>query len=120
MEICSRDKHMGLPALKFEAEVDVDSPSARLESDVEHIKNDVKDIKAAQLAMAAEHRADVRRLDDKIDSVKDSVNTLRIETKDSIGALRVELHSAKLWAIGLYLALAGALLFAMARGFKWL
>jgi uncharacterized protein YlxW (UPF0749 family) len=64
---------------------------AKLESDVDHIQEDVKDIKG-----------DVRTLRDKVDDIKDSIS------------------SAKIWALLLYIALAGALLLAMARGFKWI
>ena len=34
--------------------------------------------------------------------------------------IKVSLASAEVWAIGLYLGLAGTMLYVMARGFKWL
>jgi len=64
---------------------------AELRSDVRHIQSDVTDIKA-QLS----------ELRDRIDKWKDSLN------------------KAKIWAVGLYVAQFGSLLFVMARGFKWI
>jgi hypothetical protein len=64
---------------------------ARLESDVAHIRSDV-----------AELKTDVRSLRDKMDKLSES------------------LASAKVWALLLYIALAGALFGALARGFGWL
>ena len=63
----------------------------RLESDVQHIMTDVSDIKT-----------ELRRTNDKIDGLKDAI------------------ASMKVWAIGLYVALAASLLLVMAKGFKWL
>jgi hypothetical protein len=72
-------------------ENELESRVAKLQSDVEHIQSDITDIKA-----------DVREL--------------RGDTR----ALRAELATAKIWALGMYLALAGSLLYVLARGFKWL
>lgn len=63
---------------------------ARLESDVAHVRSDVAEIKI-----------DLRSMRDKIDSVKDSI------------------AAARVWALLLYFALAGAMLTTMARGFGW-
>jgi hypothetical protein len=64
---------------------------AKLEADVGHIKIDCSDVKS-----------DIRIANNKIDDIKDSI------------------WSAKVWALGLYIALAGGMLFVMAKGFKWL
>ena len=64
---------------------------ARLESDVAHIRSDVAEVKT-----------DVRSLRDKMDKLSES------------------LASAKLWALMLYIALAGALFGTLARGFGWI
>jgi archaellum component FlaC len=48
------------------------------------------------------------KVDDKFESVRKEI----CEVKDS-------LSSAKVWALGLYLALAGSLLYVLARGFRW-
>lgn len=63
----------------------------KLSGAVEHLQADVTGIK---------ERLD--KVDSKIDAVKDS------------------LSSAKVWALTLYLALAGSMLFVMAKGFKWI
>ena len=49
------------------------------------------------------------KVDDKFESVRKEIG----EVKDSLA-------SAKIWALGLYFALAGSLLYVLARGFKWL
>jgi hypothetical protein len=64
---------------------------ARLESDVAHIRTDTVDMKT-----------DIRTLTSKIDEVKDSI------------------ASAKVWALVLYIALAGGLFGTIVRGFGWL
>jgi archaellum component FlaC len=63
---------------------------ARIESDVEHIKEVTTDL-----------RVELRRTNDKIDGLKDKLNSMAT------------------WAVLLYVALAGGLLTVMAKGFKW-
>jgi uncharacterized coiled-coil protein SlyX len=75
---------------------------ARLESDVAHLRTDVADIKL-----------DVRTLRDKMDAMAERFDTKFDGLKDSIA-------SAKVWALILYLALAGSMLGVMARGFGWI
>jgi t-SNARE complex subunit (syntaxin) len=70
---------------------DMEARVAKLESDVENIKTNVADIKT-----------DVREIRGKVDDLKDSI------------------ASTKIWALMLYIALAGTLLLVMAKGFKWL
>jgi hypothetical protein len=64
---------------------------ARLESDMAHVRSDV-----------AELKTDLRSLRDRIDRLVES------------------LASAKIWALVLYIALAGGLFATLARGFGWL
>jgi outer membrane murein-binding lipoprotein Lpp len=75
---------------------------ARLESDVAHIRSDV-----------AELKTDVRSLRDRMDARFDAVNARIDKLADSLA-------SARVWALVLYIALAGALFGALARGFGWL
>lgn len=70
---------------------DMEARVAKLESDVNHITSEI-----------SEMRKDVRDIRTKVEDVKDSIS------------------SAKIWALLLYIALAGSLLFVMAKGFKWL
>lgn len=64
---------------------------ARLESDMAHVRSDVAEIKT-----------DLRSLRDRIDRLVESLAT------------------AKIWALALYIALAGGLFGTLARGFGWL
>ena len=64
---------------------------ARLESDMAHVRSDVAEIKT-----------DLRSLRDRIDRLVES------------------LASAKIWALVLYIALAGGLFSTLARGFGWI
>ena len=82
---------------------------AELRSDVRHIQSDVSDIKAELRAWHLRFEALVKRMDERFEKIDQKFDSL----KDSLA-------SAKMWAIGLYIALAGSLLFVMAHGFKWL
>jgi hypothetical protein len=75
---------------------------ACVESDVAHLLSDVSDIKA-----------DVRGLRDRIDAVASQLNTKFDDLRDSFAA-------AKIWALFLYIALAGINLGALARGLGWI
>jgi peptidoglycan hydrolase CwlO-like protein len=93
---------MGMPARKLEfEEVTVEDRLARLESHVEHIQSDVSEIKG-----------DIRRLDAKIDSVKDSIAAQTVSNEKARSKLVV-------WALTLYVTLAAGLLTVMGHGFHW-
>jgi chromosome segregation ATPase len=121
---------------------------ARLTSDVQHVQTDVADIKvdlrrvddklAAMNGYIAGTDARVyqveQKLTDKIEGVRtnltdkieglridltDKIEGLRIDLTKEIDALRKDISSMKVWALTLYFAQAGSLLFVMAKGFKW-
>lgn len=79
------------------SEIDMEARIARLESDVIHIRSDMAEVKG-----------DLRSLRDKMDSMRDKIDLVR----DSI-------NNAKVWALALYVTLAGAMFGTMARGFGW-
>jgi septal ring factor EnvC (AmiA/AmiB activator) len=99
---------------------------ARLASDVKHVQTDVADIKV-----------DLRRVDDKLAAMNaymasvdarvyqveqkliEKIGGLRIDLTKEIDAIRKDISSMKVWALTLYFAQAGSLLFVMAKGFKW-
>jgi peptidoglycan hydrolase CwlO-like protein len=99
---------------------------ARLASDVKHVQTDVADIKV-----------DLRRVDDKLAAMNgyiasvdarvfqveqkltEKIGGLRIDLTKEIDAVRKDISSMKVWALTLYFAQAGSLLFVMAKGFKW-
>jgi len=81
---------------------DMEARIARLESDVAHMRSDIADIKG-----------DIRTLRDRIDALSLDLNT-------KFAALKDEIHSAKIWALLLYFALAAGMYATMARGFGWI
>jgi uncharacterized membrane protein YjjP (DUF1212 family) len=76
---------------EFDMEEAIQTRLTRVESDVKHVIEIVTDVKV-----------ELRRTNDKLDGLKE------------------EMASMKVWAIGLYVALAASLLFVMAKGFHWL
>lgn len=99
---------------------------ARIESDVQHIKEVTTDL-----------RVELRRTNDKIDALdvkvdgkfsavdgKFSALDAKVDGKFSalegkLDGLKDKLHSVTVWALLLYIALAGSLLTVLAKGFKW-
>ena len=68
-----------------------------------------------QAVQIAELRADVRHIQSDTTDIKAELRT----TNQRIDELKDSLSSAKVWALGLYIALGGSLLYVLARGFKW-
>jgi chromosome segregation ATPase len=104
-----------------------------LRADVRHIQSDTTEIKAElrvtnQRLDTLWQRTDERleKLNDKLearfDQVADKreVNERFERLEGKFDKLKDSLASAKIWALGLYIALSGSLLFVLARGFKWL
>jgi predicted RNase H-like nuclease (RuvC/YqgF family) len=75
---------------------------AELRADVRHVQSDITEIRAELHATTTEIKTELRATNKRIDDLKDS------------------LASAKIWALGLYVALSGSMFYVMARGFKWL
>ena len=104
---------------------------AELRADVRHVQADVTDIKAdlrswTQRMETGFEKVDRRfervelKIDDidkkfevRFDGLDKTVQEIRLDVKES-------LVSAKLWAIGMYVALAGTLLYVIARAAKWI
>jgi ElaB/YqjD/DUF883 family membrane-anchored ribosome-binding protein len=122
---------------KYDMTEDADMPAnednnlelqvAVLGSDVRHIQSDVTDIKADLRAFRKEtgdrfDKIDQRfeRVDQKLDSTKKEIGEVKDSSVEQIREVKDSLASAKIWALGLYFALAGSLLYVLARGFKWL
>jgi|SRR6185503_8274097 len=92
---------------------DMEARIARLESDVAHIRSDVADLKT-----------DVRTLRDGMDAMHAQlsarIDAVSLELSGKLGSLKDEIHSAKIWALLLYFALAAGMYATMARVFGWL
>jgi hypothetical protein len=93
---------------------------ARVESDIKHIQTDVADIKI-ELRRTGDR---IDKLDSKVEAVNNSltskIDALAVRLDDKIDRLSVKLTTAYVWAFGLYIGLAGGLLFILAKGFKWI
>ena len=91
----------------------VETRIARIESDVEHIKADTTDL-----------RVELRRTNDKIDVLATKTEAGFKESNKKIDdvykELKDKLHSLTIWALLLYISLAGGLLTIIARAFKWI
>ena len=83
----------------------VESRIARIESHVEHLDEVTTDL-----------RVELRRTNDKIDA---GFQRLDKKIDDFYKELKDKLHSLSLWALLLYITLAGGLLTVIARAFKW-
>jgi predicted nucleic acid-binding Zn-ribbon protein len=95
------------------SEIGMESRIARLEADVAHIRSDVADVKQ-----------DVRALRDRLDEANER-NLARMDAMDvrlsgRIDSLQRELATAKVWALLLYITLAGAVYGTLARTMGWI
>lgn len=61
-----------------------------------------------------------KRLDGRIDDLSRRLDGTHKDVTDKIDGVKADLWKARLWAIGLQVALAASLLGVMARGFHWL
>ena len=95
------------------AEPPMEARIARLESDMAHLRSDVAEIKVDQRSMRDKMDSMNSNLLDKMDSMNSRFLEKLAQMKDSIAA-------AKVWALILYFAFAGAMLATMARGFGWI
>ena len=108
------------PELRGDARMREDEQTQRLlgemRSDIRHLQSDVTDIKADQRIRFDKIDARFDKIDARFDKADDRVASI----EKGLAEIKVSLSSAKVWAIGLYVALAGTMLYVMARGFKWL
>jgi uncharacterized protein YlxW (UPF0749 family) len=82
---------------------------AELRADVRHVQSDTTDIKA-----------ELRATNQRVDSLSQKMDDRFQKVDDKVEQLRESLASAKIWALGLYIALAGSLFYVLAHGFRWL
>jgi chromosome segregation ATPase len=57
---------------------------------------------------------------DKVDARFDKVDARIDRVEEKVNDILIKLESWKVWAIGLYAALAGSMFYVMAKGFRWL
>jgi chromosome segregation ATPase len=102
----------------------IESRFARIESDIQHIRADVADV-----------RVELRRTNDRIDVLATKVDNNHGELNKKIDdvneklsnkidgvhhSLKDKLHSMTVWALLLYVTLAGGMLTIIGRAFKWI
>ena len=107
---------------------------AVLRADMGHIQSDVTDIRADLRAFRKETGERFDKIDQRFDKIDQRFESSRRETTQKfdkvdqkfdsimkeIGEIKDIFASAKVWALGLYFALAGSLLYVLARALKWL
>ena len=89
---------------------------AELRSDVRHLQSDVTDIKADIRNARGEIQSVRSEIKGEIQGVRGEIR----ETNQQVNTLVKALASAKVWAMGLYVGLAGGLLYILAHAFKWI
>ena len=86
---------------------------ARLESDVGHIGSDLTEVKQDVRDLRA-------RVDQRFDEARDRLDALDLRLSNRINAVERSLASAKVWALLLYITLAGAVYGTLARTMGWI
>jgi chromosome segregation ATPase len=94
-----------------------ESRIARIESHVEHLDEVTTDLRVELRRTNDKIDAGFQRLDKKVD---DGHKELNKKIDDVYKELKDKLHSLSLWALLLYITLAGGLLTVIARAFKWM
>jgi predicted RNase H-like nuclease (RuvC/YqgF family) len=96
---------------------------AELRADIRHIQSDTTEIKAELRATTTEIKAELRatttEIKAELHATTTEIKTDLRATNQRIDELKDSLASAKIWALGLYVALSGSMFYVMARGFKW-
>ena len=98
----------------------IEARVARIESDVQHINEVTTDL-----------RVELRRTNERIDGTNKRIEEVRdvltkkIDDKsdaldEKFLSLKDKLHCVTVWALLLYIALAGTLLTVLAKGFEWI
>lgn len=96
---------------------------AELRSDVRHLQADVTDIKADIRNARGEIQSVRSEIKGEIQGVRGEIQGVRgeiRETNQQVNTLVKAVASAKVWAMGLYVGLAGGLLYILAHAFKWI
>lgn len=86
---------------------------ARLESDVGHIRSDLADLKQDVRELRA-------RVDKGFDEARDRMDAMDVRLSDRITGVQRDLASAKVWALILFIAQAGAVYGTLARTMGWI
>ena len=106
------------------AESSMEARIARVESDVTHLLTDVSDIKADVRGLRDRIDAVASELNGKIDNAASQLNGKLDNVASQLNAkfdgLRDSFAAAKIWALLLYIALAGINLGTLARGLGWI
>jgi predicted nucleic acid-binding Zn-ribbon protein len=102
----------------------IDATNSRVDVLRDKFEQGFRDISARMDGLhekQAEKSEAVRQdLSQKIEGVREDLTHKIDSVREDLTSVRHDIASMKVWAMGLYFALAGSLLFVMAKGFKWL
>jgi|GEM_PF-2030081 len=118
---------MAMAAQKIAPEMFMEERTARLETNVEHIRSDISEMKVDIREIRGEMKEMDQRLTSKIegvsqqlsariDGVKDSVAALALATEKSFTSLKGSRMADRIW----WIAISAGLLSVIARAFKWI
>lgn len=112
--------------LEFDSRESVAMPEndpGEMRADIRHLQSDVTDIKQAMRAGFDKVDKQFEKVDkqfEKVDARFQKVDDRFESLQREMCGIKDAISSAKVWAIGLYAGLAGALFLVMAHGFRWL
>ena len=113
----------------------LESRVARIESDVEHIKEVTTDLRvelrrtndrmdagfqAVNKKIDDGYKELNKKIDDGLQAATKKTDDVHHSLRDRIDSVNNKLNSMALWALLLYVTLAGGLLTVIARSFKWI
>jgi outer membrane murein-binding lipoprotein Lpp len=101
-------------------ESNMEARIARLESDVGHIGSDLTEVKQDVRDLRARVDNLGERIDGRFDEARDRLDALDLRLSNRINAVERSLASAKVWALLLYITLAGAVYGTLARTMGWI
>jgi predicted nuclease with TOPRIM domain len=100
---------------------------AKLGANVQHVRDEVIEIKADLRDLNKRFEAKFDGVDKKFDGVdkkfervEEKIGALGEKFSEKFDEMKDTVISARLWAFGLYVALAGTLLYVIARSAKWI
>ena len=112
MNALMKHEAMREPAMNSTDDGGLSMQVAKLQSDVQHIQSDVADIKIDLRALS-------QRTDTGLRETTEKIHAVQTDLAAKINAVQRSLDATRVWALLLYVAQSGTLLYVMARSLKW-